>query len=251
MHSLLQQDDDIDILLIQEPWFYTVATIRSDTDPEGTPQKGVPLNDKWVAHLPRHTQSDTCKVAIYVTKALSQAIKIRHNHPLATLESMVADVMDDDQVVLRLYNIYHSVPDRGHGLHTLLTHDLDDLTPTAVFGDFNTHSPRWSQAGQPASSWARNLTDWFDAQGLTCINPRDTPTWHDPSTRNATSTTIDLALINEAAIFSGQFGDLHVSDCHRQATVSRRFQFGFCILTPVRLVPLRTYRLKRLSRSIT
>jgi hypothetical protein len=39
--------------------------------------------------------------------------------------------------------------------------------------------------------------------------------------------------------------------CHRQATVSRRFQIGFRILTLVRLVPLRTYRLKRLSRVIT
>jgi hypothetical protein len=52
MHAMLQQYEDIDILLIQEPWFYTVATLRSDTDPKGTQQKGVPLNDKWVAHLP-------------------------------------------------------------------------------------------------------------------------------------------------------------------------------------------------------
>ena len=33
-------------------------------------------------------------------------------------------------------------------------------------------------------------------------------------------------------------------ECHRQAMVLCRFQFGFCILTPVWLVPLRTYRLK-------
>ena len=32
--------------------------------------------------------------------------------------------------------------------------------------------------------------------------------------------------------------------CHRQATVLHRFQIGFCILMPVQLVPLRTYRLK-------
>ena len=43
----------------------------------------------------------------------------------------------------------------------------------------------------------------------------------------------------------------YISSCHCQATVSRRFQFGFCILMPVQLVPLRTYRLKRLSWSIT
>jgi hypothetical protein len=41
-----------------------------------------------------------------------------------------------------------------------------------------------------------------------------------------------------------------ISGCHHQATVSCHFCFGFCILTPVRLVPLRTYRLKQLSRSI-
>jgi len=100
MHAMLQQYDDIDILLIQEPWFYTVATLRSDTDPEGTQQKGVPLNDKWVAHLPRHTPTDTCKVTTYVSKSLNPAVKIRYDHPLATLESMVLDVLDDDHVAL-------------------------------------------------------------------------------------------------------------------------------------------------------
>ena len=111
-----------------------------------------------------------------MTKSHNQTIKIHYDHPLATLESMVADMMDGDQVALRLYNIYHKVPERGHGLHSLLTHNLDDFTPTAVFGDFNTHSPCWSLTGQTLSSWARSLTDWFDAQGLTCLNPQDTPT---------------------------------------------------------------------------
>jgi hypothetical protein len=89
-----------------------MATIQSNTDPEGTPQKGIPLNNKWVAHLPRHIQNDTCKVATYMSKPFNQAIKIRYNHPLATLKSMVIDVLDDDQVVLRIYNIYHMVPER-------------------------------------------------------------------------------------------------------------------------------------------
>ena len=44
--------------------------------------------------------------------------------------------------------------------------------------------------------------------------------------------------------------ELH-SLCHCQATVLYCFQIRFCILTPVQLVPLRTYRLKRLSQSIT
>jgi hypothetical protein len=76
MHAILQQYEDVDILLIQEPWFYTIATLRSDTNPEGMQQKGIPFNNKWVPHLPRHTQSDTCKVAIYVAKSRNQTIKI-------------------------------------------------------------------------------------------------------------------------------------------------------------------------------
>jgi hypothetical protein len=150
---------------------------------------------------------------------------------------MVVDVVDDEHVVLRIYNIYHKVPDRGHGLHAILTHDLDDLTPTAVLGDFNTHSPRWSLGGQPTSSWARDLTDWFDAQGLTCLNPQETPTWYDPSTRHATPSTIDLALINEVAAFSGQIGDLLVSDGPIPLSDHASLTLTFYPITSLHLVP--------------
>ena len=237
MHAILQQYEDIDILLIQEPWFYTVATLQSDTDPEGTQQKGVPLNDKWVAHLPQHTQSDTCKVTTYVAKSHNQTVKIQHDHPLATLKSMVVDIIDNDQVVLRVYNIYHKVSERGHGLHTLLTHNLDNLTPTAVLGNFNTHSPHWSMAGQTPSSWARNFTNWLDSQGLTCLNPYDTPTWYDPSSCNTSPTTIDLAFVNEAAIFSGQIGDLWVSDGPIPLSDHASLMLTFYPITSLHLLP--------------
>lgn len=172
-----------------------------------------------------------------MTKPLNQSVKIRYDHPLTILESMVADIMDDDQVVIRLYNIYHKVPKRGHGLRTILTHDLDYLTPTAVFSNFNTHSPRWSLAGKPLSSWARDLTNWFYAQGLTCLNPHDTPTWFDPSTRNATPSTIDLALVNEAAVFSGQIGDLHVSDGPIPLSDHAALTLTFYPITSLHLIP--------------
>jgi len=37
MHSILQTYDNVHVLLIQEPWFYTVATVRSNMNPEGMP----------------------------------------------------------------------------------------------------------------------------------------------------------------------------------------------------------------------
>jgi endonuclease/exonuclease/phosphatase family metal-dependent hydrolase len=98
---------------------------------------------------------DTSKVAIYTKKTLveGQNYTIQHQHALANHNSMVLDIIDKGTITLRIINIYHMVPERGHDLHYLLTAHLDDLTPTVIMGDFNTHSPQWSLDNRPASSW--------------------------------------------------------------------------------------------------
>jgi hypothetical protein len=153
MHALLQSDDS-HILLIQEPWHYTVATLRSNTKPKGTPQKGLPSNNRWTAHLPRLRPNETTKVAIYTKKTLIEGenFRILHQHPLANRNSMVLDIIDDNNTTLHLVNVYHQVPDWGHDLHALLSANIDDLIPTAILGDFNTHSLRWSLPNKPESS---------------------------------------------------------------------------------------------------
>src|SRR6266851_2532707 len=153
MHALLQKSDKIDILIIQEPWFYTVATIRSDADPEGTPQKGLPHNNMWDAHLPKHTPDDTCKVAIYTKKTLLKmhTIKLRTDHLLTLLTTMVLDVAPisapvdnptnpiatQDNTTIHVINLYHIVLERGHALCHLLSHTLDEMTPTLLIRNFN------------------------------------------------------------------------------------------------------------------
>ena len=93
---------------------------------------------------------------------------------------MVLNVTDDT-VTLCLVNVYHEVPNRGHGLRNLLQHDLNETVPTIILGDFNMHSYRWSLEPYTPSSWTPQLHDWLDLQGLTCLNPSNTPTWFDLS----------------------------------------------------------------------
>jgi hypothetical protein len=236
VHSLLQQNDDIHILLIQEPWFYTVATMRSDTNPKGTQQKGPPLNNMWDVHLPRHGPKDTCKVAVYSKKAITPRIKLLANHPIANLNTMVLDILDDTTVTLRLINVYHEVPNHSYGLRNLLQHDLDETTPTIVLGDFNTHSYRWSLDPFTPSAWHHQLHDWLDLQGLTCLNPSNTPTWFDLSNR-ARPSTLDLAFINEAACFSGQIGDLLISEGPEPLTDHASLTLPFYPITSIALLP--------------
>jgi hypothetical protein len=237
IHSLLQ-NSDAHILLIQEPWYYNIAITRSDTDPDGTPQLGAPSNSMWDIHLPKHKDADTCKVAAYTKKILlqSHAVINRVNHDLANPNTMVLDVLDKNDTQLRILNIYHEVPKSGHGLRQLLRHNLDELVPTILAGDLNTHSPRWSLPGRAPSPWAGMLTDWMDDQGLACANPQDIPTWYSYN-EDISPSVLDLILVNEACIFSGQMGEVEISREVATATDHAALLFSFHPIDSLTLIP--------------
>src|SRR6266851_3301022 len=109
IHTLLHKDHKISILLIQEPWYRTVVTLRSNTDLAGLPQLGTPINPQWEVFTPKLTPDGTCKVLAYVRKALVDSHLVRHrpDHPLATPNSMVLDLYEDDTVSMQIVNIYH------------------------------------------------------------------------------------------------------------------------------------------------
>ena len=145
-HGILQTDDEsFDIILIQEPWFERVATLRSDTDPNGTSQLGFPANNKWFTLSPPYSQDVRPKVWIYANRrTMNQTYVINHipPSPLLSSNSMVIDLLSPtnrNNIDLRIVNIYHDKPDSGHALAHLFSHTLDDNIPTIFLGDFNTH----------------------------------------------------------------------------------------------------------------
>ncbi len=238
MHTLLQKHNDTHILLIQEPWFYIVATVHFDNNPKGTPQKGLLHNDMWDAHLPKHGPNNTCKVTIYMCKSLlkTHSVKLHTNHPLANLTSMVMNITDTNDMTLQIINTYHIMPTWGHSLHYLLSHTLDETTPTLLIRDLNTHDPRWSRHNQTPSSWGCALAGWVDVHGLMCLNLMDTLTWFHPLVEGQAS-TIDLAFANEAALFTGQLGDLSITDGPILLSDHAALSLPFYSLTSLTLIP--------------
>jgi hypothetical protein len=188
--TLLQTDDNFDILMIQEPWMGTVATLCSDTNPEGEIQLGLPYNNKWETHLPRHTTGQICKAITYTRKTLERCFLIRNQltHPLSNPCSVVVDVVEGDEgdVLVRLVNTYNpplrprqnptDPSPQTSVLKYLTDHDLDDNIPTVIAGDFNTYAERWSIPPATYSSWANRLCDWIDAHGFSLLNPELMPT---------------------------------------------------------------------------
>jgi hypothetical protein len=83
---MLENGSEFEILLIQEPWFDVVATLRSDTDPTGMSQLGVAMHLEWDAHLPKHRNGQICKAVAYTKKSLIRSHIVNNilDHPLVS-----------------------------------------------------------------------------------------------------------------------------------------------------------------------
>ena len=119
-HTLLQTTP-FDIVIMQEPWCDPIRTVRSDSDPAGSSLLGLIANDMWDSFsLP---PSYDVRVAVFAKRSFTSRpnVKLIHrfDHPLASPNSMVLDVLIDEEC-LRIINIYHRRPDKGHALHYLL-----------------------------------------------------------------------------------------------------------------------------------
>ena len=214
-HSILQNDDtSFDIILLQEPWFGSVATLRSDTDPSRNPQSGFTANNKWTTLAPVYSTEEHPKVCIYLNRQTIDHTQIVNHIPPSTLltpNSMVIDILspaNHRRIELRIVNVYHDKPPSGHALAHIFSHTLDDTIPTLFLGDFNSHSPRWSLPHSTASPWASAFHEWMDSNGLETLNPINEHTWRQVGKRPS---IIDLALANESARYFGNLSALTVS----------------------------------------
>ena len=120
---------------------------------------GTPANDHWDCHVPTLPPNSTCKALTYSRRWLTSVVKHVTSHPAANPNTVVLDIDDGSTTAIHMINVYHEVPQRGHALHHLMAHEIDDQKPTLLIGDFNTHSPRWSMPGKTLSSWASQLMD--------------------------------------------------------------------------------------------
>ena len=112
LHGLLQSSP-LDIIMVQEPWYSKINTTRDDHNPEGVDVLGATANNMWTCYLPDHSNTDICKVAIYVRNdvASSAFIRCRYDLSLSNCNTLVLDLTIGDEL-LRLINVYHHVLDK-------------------------------------------------------------------------------------------------------------------------------------------
>jgi len=172
MHTLLEENEEDDILCVQEPWFEKIGTARKDNAREGVDVLGGASHRNWNLVYPYFNNKQRAKVMIYVRKHSRLASK-RRLHPIRTVPRldlvrhhaiMITDLHIHHET-LRIINFYHDVEDKTC-LTTLTKLDLDPTVPTILVGDFNLHSPRWSPRGWSPSPRISEFETWAASQTL-------------------------------------------------------------------------------------
>ena len=187
-----------DCILVQEPLWTISPPLCSDSDPAGVPRYQALRHPAWSCLFPPppyFALNHGPHVMIYWRSSLPFSFTLASGSQLYFLMSV--NILAPG-FFLCVFNFYHHVPCRGHGLRQLLDLDIPPDVPCLIAGDFNSHSRVWSLPHTPASPWAQDLESWFLEQDLTLLNPLHSPTWWNAA--ETQSSTIDLMAVNSAEL---------------------------------------------------
>jgi hypothetical protein len=208
MHTLLNDNNEDDLLCIQEPWFNPVGTAQCDNMIQGKDVLGGAANPKWRLAYPSFTNGQRAKVMTYI-RLHNHFSKFKPNYcqlivcnDLATHPCLLVLDIRVGTYYWRVINFYNDT-DNPSVLNTLLDLDLDATIPTLIMGDFNLHSPSWSPGGWQTSRNSGRLEEWMATHTFDLLSKPRIPTrMGEGSARNS---TIDLVWRNMAAQVQGTF----------------------------------------------
>lgn len=187
-------ENNIDILLIQEPWIFSDLSKRRSKS-----------HNAYEAFCPLSEWTTRPRVFTYVRNSA----KLKAFQSVADLSRDLLQITISPWGTRRIgiWNIYNAPAgsdDAGGGLKMLLNcYD----TPHFIGGDFNLRHPLWDLTAINASSSCQDFIDWIDSRGLRLLNPIETPTHNRGG-------TIDLALCIDEKVDCQIRPDLHTTSDH-------------------------------------
>jgi hypothetical protein len=214
MHTLLNDNNEDDLLCVQEPWFNPVGTARCDNMIQGKDVLGGAANPKWRLTYPSFTNGQRAKVMTYIhlhdrySKFKPNLCQLIVHNDLVTHPCILISDIRTGTYYWQVINFYNDTNDPT-ALHTLLSLDLDATIPTLIMGDFNLHSPSWSPGGWITLRHAGRLEEWMAMHTFDLLMKARIPTrMGEGGSRNS---TIDLVWRNMAAQIQGTFVGMEVN----------------------------------------
>ncbi|KAH9025146.1 hypothetical protein EDB84DRAFT_1564157 [Lactarius hengduanensis] len=209
-HTLLQLNDEDDILCVQEPWWGRIGVKRADRFENGEEVFGAAAHTNWLVEHPYFEPHQRPKVVTYVRKydrvdgRKPQILQLTARNDLVQHPCILITDVRAGKERWRIVNFYNDVEDPT-ALTALRSLQLGDEIPTLLVGDFNTHSRTWSPLGWNASSGAEALERWAATNTLELLTIPGLPTRRGQAAQNQRDSVLDLVWRNFAAIVRGTF----------------------------------------------
>ena len=176
MHSLLATNETVNLICVTEPLVFLHQWVTHGWD-----VLGGAAHPNWDLHYPFFHDEQCAKVMVYTWKfshdhcraCLSWRLAVRNDlgcHP----SLLIVDVHDRPSL-LHTITFYHDV-DNKSSMSTLLALNLNPTIPTLLIGDFNLHSPSWSEPGLGHSPQSVAFKAWVAGQTFTLDTPTGTIT---------------------------------------------------------------------------
>ena len=195
-HNIASAKQDLNILLVQEPWWNGNIT----TSFQG-----------WQVILPSPTIKENECLRVMAYYRLQAGIKIILQTNIGTnLDFMILDVKCEGSrhLLTCIINIYNQAElgeaqEPRYTTDRLININIHPGTPTIITGDWNLHHNSWNSAVDIESTPARTqeVVDWLKGQGFNMCSERDIHTRSGSGTHQ--DSVIDLTFTNETATGQG------------------------------------------------
>lgn len=173
----------VDLVLVQEPWFYNPRALASFENSYST------QHPSFTQLLPRNRVLRP-RVLVYVSKGLRPLASVATSSPTDP-DILIIDIVEGNSKI-QILNIYNEADQSGVGPKTLnrVLYSTPIYRDSIILGDFNTHHPMWDPLARP-SQGAKELVEWIGTNSLRLLNSINKPTFFRPNTKPS---VLDLTL---------------------------------------------------------
>lgn len=178
----------VDIVLIQEPWFYGPLEREEWIQLKSTSHKDF---TQILPNYPLHLRPRTLT---YVSKFFTPAVSLARDSPIDP-DIQIIDITEGE-ASLQVINLYNQKCQDGQALRTF-QRSLKGIhlhPNTILMGDFNSHHPQWNPEVEHPNKEAKELAEWFEDKDLELLNKPGEATFYRDNCTNIS--VIDLALIS-------------------------------------------------------
>ena len=197
INTILEVNQDFNILFIQEPSWTTLRSIPSHTNPEGTPLLGVPNHLNWLTFARKlSSPNKSPRVIIYINIRLL-SLRFSFRKDIVNHRDIILTFFFNNNFTFWIMNVY------SDSSHTVLKYlkdtEVNLLNLLIMASDFNIRDSFWNPTFPHHSYLCDNLLIVADSFNLELSCPTNNVSTRYLDSNSGSNSTIDLMFLQSSS----------------------------------------------------